>query len=142
MLVLRDPTLVSSIVDPDIRSLVEQRFTEICAGEPYDYDLHGYMIVVEPGDSVDALEKETGIPILGNLFDDTRFGDPDFTPSYEALEEHVSCYEMVFILTDDGFGINIFIPKQPGIDADLLAMCAFFAESAPELTPPCVRFPS
>lgn len=131
MLILRDPALASTIADPDIRSLVEQRFVEICAGEAYDYDLHGYMIVVEPGDSVDALEEESSCPILRDLFDDTRFGDSDFSPSFEALEEHADCYEMVFILNDDGFGIEIFIPKAGGIDAHLLAMCALYATPAP-----------
>ena len=135
MLILRDPAMASSIADPDIRALVEQRFAEICAGEPYDYDSHGYMIVMEPGDTVVALEEESSCPILRNLFDKTRFGDPDFAPSCEALEEHSGCYEMVFILNDDGFGIEIFIPKTKGIDADLLAMCAIYAEPAPALTP-------
>lgn len=52
MYILRDPALASSIADPDIRSLVEQRFAQVCEGKPYDYDQHGYMIVVEPGDTV------------------------------------------------------------------------------------------
>ncbi|TCV86647.1 hypothetical protein [Sulfurirhabdus autotrophica] len=134
MIVLRGPTLASNIPDPEIRSLVERRFTEICAGEEYNYDLHGYMIVVEPGDSVESLEKESSCPILSDLFDDTCFGGPDFSPSYEALEEHSGCYEMVFILNDDGFGIDIFIPKTSGIDADLLAMCAIYAVPAPDFT--------
>jgi len=28
------------------------------------------------------------------------------------------------VFSDDGFGINIYIPKQNGIDAELRAMCA------------------
>lgn len=127
MIILRGPTLTDSIPDPDIRNLIETRFTEICAGEPYDYDLHGYMIVVEPGDTVEALEKEIGYPILHNLFDDVRFGNPDFVPTFEVLEEHAGCYEMVFILNDDGFGIDIFIPKREGVDADLLSFCHTYA---------------
>jgi hypothetical protein len=130
MIILRGSTYVSSIADLDIHGLVEQRFTEICSGEPYDYDLHGYMIIVEPGDSVDALEKESSCPILRNIFDDARFGDPDFVPSFEAMEEHASCYEIVFVLNDEGFGIDIFIPKQEGIDTELLAMCAEYAVPA------------
>lgn len=132
MIILRNPTTVMSIDDLNIRSLVRQRFSEIYAGDAYDDDLHGYMIVVEPGDRVTALENETSCPILSNLFDDACFGDPDYAPSFEALEEHASCYEMVFILNDDGFGISIFIPKGGGIDTDLLAMCAQYA--VPELT--------
>lgn len=134
MIVLRDPTAVSSIAElepyPDIRHLVQQRFTEICDGEPFDPDLMGYMIVVEPGDTVDALEEETSCRIMRNLFDDVRFGDPEFDPSFEALEDHGSCFEMVIILNDDGFGIAIFIPKTAGIDAELLALCEHYAVPA------------
>ena len=46
MLVLRDPSVASSITDNDIRELVEQRFEDICDGEAYEVDLHGFMIVV------------------------------------------------------------------------------------------------
>lgn len=130
MITIRGPASVSIIPDPDIRSLVEQRFAEVCAGEVYDYDIHGYMIVVEAGDSVDALEKESSCPILRNLFDDVGFGNPNFVPSFEALEEHAGCFEMVFILNDEGFGIDIFIPKQCGINTELLAMCAEYAVPA------------
>ncbi len=127
MLILRGLLLIDRITDPDIRAIVNQRFSLICAGEPYDYDCHGYMIVVEAGDSVESLESETGCCILNNFFDDTKFGDADFTPSFEALEEHSNCYEIVFVLNDEGFGIAIFIPKLLGMNAELLAMCSEYA---------------
>lgn len=129
MIVLLGPNAISSIHDPGIRHLVEQRFAEICAEEAYDYDLHGYMIVVEPGDSVDALEKECSCPILRDLFDENHFGDPDFVPAFETLEDHCCCYEMVFIMTDEA-GVGIFIPKMKGVDTELLAMCAEYAAPA------------
>ena len=134
MLILRSPEVASRIGDAEIRRLVEQRFIQICNGEAYDHDLHGYMIVVEPGDSVSALEEESGCPILRNLFDDARFGDPEFTPSAEAVEEHSNCYEIVFILNDDGFGIEIFVPKADGVDPELLTMCATFAVPTAEVS--------
>lgn len=134
MISLRSPALASSITDPDIRSLVEQRFAEILDGEPYNYDQHGYMIVVEPGDSVDAIEKESSLNIVHDLWNESHFGDPDFAPAWEALEEHASCFEMVFVLSDDGFGINIFIPKTVGIDIELLSLCARYAEPITEST--------
>jgi len=130
MIRIRGPDEASRIGDPDIRQLVERRFHEICAGEPYDRDVHGEMIVVEPGDSLCDLENETGLPIATNPFDDVRFPDPAFTPVCEALEEHAACYEMTFILTDDGCGVSLFIPKQLGIDAELLALCARFSVPA------------
>lgn len=131
MIVLRDPALASNIADPDLRNLIEQRFIDICAGEEYEPDLHGYMIVVEPGDSVAALEQESSCPILRNLYSNIRFGDPGFKPCFEVLEEHGSCYEMVFVPGGGDFGIVIFIPKQEGVDTDLLAMCSVYAVPAP-----------
>ena len=133
MLIFRNPTLASTIADPDLRSLIEQRFIDMCAeddGEaPYDSDLQ--VIVVEPGDSVQALEAESGCPILRNLCNDIRFGEPGFTPCFELLEEHAGFYELVYVLGDGDSGINIIIPKSEGIDADLLAMCAEYALPAP-----------
>ena len=132
MLLLFDPSGVSRIADPELRNLVAQRFVQICDGEPYDVDMHGYMIVVEPGDSVAALEEECSCPILHNFFDETRFGEPGYAPSFEHLEDHGQCYEMVFILSDDGSGVSIFIPKTAGIDPELLSLCAAYAVPAIE----------
>jgi hypothetical protein len=100
--------------------LVEQRFAEVCNGEPYDAEIHGEMIVVEAGDTLLSLERESGVPIASNPFDDSHFPDPDFVPVCECLEEHSHCYEMLFLFSDDGAGITFFVPKSPGIDADLL----------------------
>jgi len=133
MIVINHSSLASSIANPDIRSLVEQRLTEITDSEPYDADIHGYFVVAEPRDSVDMLEKEVGCPILRDLFNDVPFGDPDFSPCFEVLEEHPGCYEMVLIMTDGDFGISLFIPKSSGINPELLAMCKTYAVPAPEL---------
>ncbi|UVS60485.1 MULTISPECIES: hypothetical protein [Nitrosomonas] len=46
--------------------------------------------MVEPGDSAAAVEQEIDFPILRNSFDSTRYGGPDFSPSFEAMEEHAS----------------------------------------------------
>lgn len=110
MLVLGDPAVAGSITAPEMRHLVEQRFFDICAEEPYEPDVHGYMIVVEPGDSVRELEEESGCPLYGAAY-----------PCFEVLEELDTCYEMVFVPGDGDFGIVIFIPKLEGIDADLLS---------------------
>ena len=130
MIRIRGPDQARRIDDPDIRQLVEQRFHEICNGEPYDREVHGEMIVVEAGDTLDSLESETGLPIATNPFDESRFPDPEFVPIAEALEEHAATYEMTFILTDDGCGVSLFIPKRPDIDPELLSLCAKFSVPA------------
>jgi hypothetical protein len=116
-----------------MRSLVEQRFAMLAEDEPYDPDLFGYFIVVDGGDRVTTLDEQLGFPILSNRFDGTHFGDPGFTPCHEILEEHTGCYEMVFVLSDDGYGVEVFIPKS-GVDADLLALCQRYAIPAREPT--------
>lgn len=132
MLVLRDPLTVSAIADADLRRVLEKRFTDICCGEDYDEDLHGFMIVVECGDAVDSIEIESGCPILRGSFGNTHYGDPDFAPGFEVLEEHDCFYEMVFVPSDGDFGIGIFIPKTDCVDPTLLAFCAEYATPAPE----------
>lgn len=127
MIILHGPSLIHSIADPSIRDLVSYRFSQILSGETYDYDRHGYMIVIEPGDSTESLESETCCSIIRNALDDTHYGQAGFTPCFEVLEEHSHCFEMLFILNDEGFAIDFFIPKHSGIDPRLLALCAEYA---------------
>lgn len=140
MIVLRDPLTVGKVTDSYIRELVTLRFAQVMAGEPYDYDRHGYMVVVEVGDTVEQLEQQISLPILHGLFDDVAYGNPDFTPCFEILEEHtyeqrnaenaISIFEMVFISNDDGFATTVFVPASEGIPGDLLAMCREYATPA------------
>ena len=128
---IRGPDQARPIDDPDIRRLVEQRYAEVCNGEPYDREIHGEMIVVEPGDTLATVEGQSGVAIASNPFDDCRFPDPDFVPVCECLEEHSHCYELLFLFSDDGAGINFFVPKSSGIDADLLKLCARYSVREP-----------
>jgi hypothetical protein len=140
MIVLRDPQATNQITDPYIRELVALRWSQVLAGEPYDYNRHGYMVVVEPGDTVEQLEQEIGLPILHGLFDDVPFGHDDFTPCFDTFEEHTyengnsneqhRIYEMVFIRNDDGFATTVIVPDAEGIPGNLLAMCRSFATPA------------
>ena len=135
MLVLRSPDEAARIADPEIRNLVKLRFAQVCSGETYDPDRHGYVLVVELGDTVQTIERQSGIPVLTDLFGEAHFGDPEFTPAAEVIEEHTGCYELVLIFTDDGYGVEIFVPKADGVDRDLLAMCRQFAVPARDVAP-------
>ena len=86
MIIISDPTLANTINNPSIRSLVSIRFAQILIGEPCEYNQHGYMIVVEEGDSI------------------------------ADLEERDCCFEMLFIFNDDGFAITLFISKHFAIN--------------------------
>lgn len=142
MLVLREPHEAKRIKDTAIRSLVEARFTQLASEEWYDWQRHGYIIVLEPGDSSEGLEQESGCPVLHDVFDEMAFGDPDFQPAAEVMEEHEGCYELGFVLNDDGFTVVIFVPKDDGIDEELLSMCAEFSTPAKPEVPRLLEPPA
>src|SRR5688572_11417975 len=127
MVRIRGPDWVRRIEDTHIRRLVERRFVEVCAGEPYDPEIHGEMVVAEPGDTIASLERQSGCLLANSPVDELYVPDPDFIPFCEVIEEHPGCYEMVFILSDDGFGVLIFVPNHPDIDRELLSLCRTYA---------------
>ena len=129
MIILRDPQQLTQVVQPEIKAFLRRRFQDICAPEPYDPDEHGFFILVEPGDTSEQIELSTGYSLLKSLFSDTVYGDPDFTPDFEYLEDHGRFYEAVFIFTDSGFAVVMIVPKGDGIDGKILELCSEFAIS-------------
>ena len=113
------------ISDPAIRKLVQQRIDEL-GGDKFNATELGYFLVIESG-SLNSISTQIGFSILANRFTGIRWDQPGFTPSFEFIEEFSACYEMVFILDDSGYGVDIFISKGTGVDPDLLAMCQRYA---------------
>jgi hypothetical protein len=68
--------------------------------------------------------------LLKSLFNGSEYGDPDFSPDFEYLEDHGRFYEAVFIFTDSGFAVVMIVPKEEGIDIQILKLCAEFAVPA------------
>jgi hypothetical protein len=111
MIVLRDPSEVCLVTDPDIAAIAEGRFQAMSEEEPYDPDINGPLYVVEPGDTVEQLADMVGFSVL----------DPDVP--FEVLEEHPTCYELVIVPGDGDFAIVLFVPKLDGVCPELLAFC-------------------
>ena len=129
MQILRDPDDAFRIADADIRTLVQLRFKQLGTFED------GVLIVVDPGDSISSLERQIGWPILNDPFSDADFGDPDFVPNFDILEEHhgsngTTFYELHVDTSDDGAGITLFVPRAEGVSRDLLAMLEAHATPA------------
>ena len=130
MHVVKDLQSTHQIGNPVIRSLVQVRINDL-GGEAFDASELGYFLVVEAGDSIEAIRATVGFDILHNRFTGIRFNAAGFTPSFEFIEELPACYDMVFVLDDTGIGVEIFVPNEGGIDPDLIAMCRMFAYTAP-----------
>ena len=110
MLALRTNAAVtralSSDLDPELRQLLAKRVEQLM---PDGADDLVHFIVVEPGDSITAIATELGFSPLVNFVDGSRYGDPDFTPSWEWIERHGSWFEVAYVLSDDGFGCVLWV---------------------------------
>ncbi|MBP8285450.1 MAG: hypothetical protein KAX57_01280 [Rhodoferax sp.] len=96
---------------PELRQLISDTFARV-ADCP---EILGYILIVELGDTLANLDAQLGFPILANR--------------HESVLEHTHWYELVYVLGQDGFGIEVFVPK--GIDLpELLAMCRLYAVPA------------
>lgn len=135
MLILREISDAASVADTDLRALIVHRFETICEGEPYDADALGAFLVLQPGDGLEVLAKHLGFSVLTNRYDGTSFGDADFHPSFELIEEHACCFEMVFVLSDDGYGALVWVPKSIELPTELLEMCRRYAVPSRETSP-------
>ena len=123
---IHDLLSTMQISDPEIRKLVQHRIDEL-GGDKFNTTELGYFLVIEPGDSIVAISAQLGFSILANRFTGIRYDEVGFTPSFEFVEEFASCFEIVIILDDSGYGVDIFISKGSGVDPDLLAMCQRYA---------------
>jgi hypothetical protein len=117
MLIVQSVSDLSHIRSESLHILIQNRIIQI--GDGFT------AIVVEPEDSLSFLESI--FPLFSNPINDTVYGDEDFVPMTEIIEDHDFCYELVFILSDDDAGTGLFVPKSSAIDPTLLALCAEFA---------------
>ena len=127
MFLLNESQTLPSIAQPGLSLLLAMRLQQ-CGS------LHGF-VLVEPGDTSDALEQALGQCIVTSLFGDVRYPDEDYVPSFEVIEDHGDGYEMVFITDDDTGSTVLFIPKSAGMDAELLSLCQAFAVTSNQTYP-------
>jgi hypothetical protein len=128
MITLRTAAAVKStldlLADNQLRSLLTERLQQLTnAWEDIDLNDLTHFLIIQPGDTAADAERELGWSLLVNPVDGARFGDPDFTASWEWIEDHGGWFEAVYILSDDGFGISLFVQDHTATDADLLALC-------------------
>lgn len=123
MIVVHDHSSIDQIKNIAIKDLIQKRigsFNELEAGDLCN------ILVVEDSDTLESLSAQLTFNILCNRFTGIRFDQEGFTPSFEFIEEFPSCFDIVFVLSDDGFGVELFVPKEKGINSELIGMCKTF----------------
>ena len=126
MQVIQTLLCLSNIINVHIRHFLEGRFQTITDGEDLDPNIHGYALVVEPGDKLEDLLLDPEASILKGLVEETPYVIPP-----ECIEEHAEFYDVVFVPGDGDYGITVIIPKLPGVDPELLTICSEIATPAP-----------
>lgn len=85
----------------------------------FDPDTETPVYLVEAGDTGDQLA--TASSLLAAIY------DPDDVPPFEWVTDFGCCFEAALILSDDGSGLSLIVPKAPGISPALLDVCARLA---------------
>ena len=121
MLAISDPAALAHVlnlnIDARLKALLTKREEELA--EYGDLSEMARFVVIEPGDTVEAVEAELGFSPFCNAVDGSRFRDAGFEPSWEWILDHGFCIELTFVFSDSGFGEVLFIEKAEGPFLDL-----------------------
>ncbi|MBK6360910.1 MAG: hypothetical protein BWX73_02177 [Lentisphaerae bacterium ADurb.Bin082] len=107
---------IQTYTDQAVATLIQQCLSDLLHGDDLTMEELVFFVVPDPGETIQQLVEALG----------TDLQTVDGSPLWEFIEEHPSCYEFVLVLSQDGFGAEVFISKT-GIDADLLALCQLHA---------------
>lgn len=115
-------TLDTAALDPPLRTLLALRRDQLTAGTHLDLGEMAHFMVVQPGDTLPAVEAEAGLPMGTNLVDGTRLGERGFVPSFEWVARHGCWLEAVTVLNDDGFALVLFAADCIHTDPKVLSL--------------------
>lgn len=94
----------------ELGELLGRRIHELAEYEDHDLSELVHILVIEPSDAPTQVEAELGFSL--------SVRPPD------VVESHAGWYEMTIVVSDDGFGWVVYVPKHPDTDPELLALCA------------------
>lgn len=112
MHVYRDSPSIHSVQSQaqgsELGELIGKRIQELAE---YEEDLSALIkiLLLEPSDALTEVDAELGFSLLDRRCD--------------VAENHRDWFELTLVLSDDGFGAVVFVPKHPELDPKLLAYC-------------------
>ena len=115
--------LTDQTLDFQLRSLIGLRAWQIDVERDRPLSDFLQVVVVQPGDTTEAIHEALGFPITW---------DQAEQPSFEWLEDHGAWFELAYVLTDD-FGLLVFVADDPKTNFNLRFMCLGCSDrSSPE----------
>ena len=119
--------ILSGPLDPDLKVILLSRLELLAEFSDWDLADLAHFIIVEPGDSIDAIARELGVNPLVNIVDNVRYPDPAFDPSFEFCMARAGYFDLTFALCDSGLANCLLVPDRDDIEPTLLALCRSYA---------------
>ena len=110
---------------PHLRRALLDSIAVLAAG---DHDLTDWteFLIVQPGDTEEAIVQAIGFSPLVEPIDGARFGQPGFAPGWDTLLNRSGWFEMI-VTFGSTFAYILLIEDSEGVQADLLALCRRYA---------------
>lgn len=102
---------LDSPLDPELHELLGAYWASL---EEFGAELLAEVVIVEAGDTLEQVEQAYGRRLVA---------DRQFTFTVELITQHDHWFDVVWIISDDGFGLVLLIQIHPDTDARLLAAC-------------------
>ncbi|PUE47009.1 hypothetical protein B9Z47_11900 [Limnohabitans sp. 2KL-1] len=111
-------------IDAEVGRLVVERMEEL-TDEDFSMEDLVVLVILESGDGIEQLQDQLNMRVITDLG----------SPLWEVIEEHSTCYELVFVLSSSGYGTLVFASKAEAAP-DILALCQEHAYRSPPDVPP------
>ena len=115
MLIIRNAAdlarALDSPIEPQLKHMLALRRDQLFTDTGGDHELGDlvHFIVIESLDTIADIETGIGFPLFTE-------------PAFEWVQDHFGWLEGIVILSDDGFGIALFVPDRDGIDPEMLSV--------------------
>jgi hypothetical protein len=87
-----------------------------------------HILVIEPGDTEQAIVDAIGFSPLVSPLDGWRYGSNNFHPYWDGpVWRHDGWFELIVTVGNDGFAFILLIADEPGMLPELLDLCREFA---------------
>ena len=119
--------ILSGPIDPDLKAILLGRLELLAEFSEWDLADLAHFIIVEPGDHIDAIERElTFSPMV--CFDGHRFPDERFTSGmWEFCIARKGYFDLTFALSDAGLANCLLVPDRDDIEPTLLVLCRLYS---------------
>lgn len=105
---------VSAILEGnEVHTLLEAHLERLAEYDGFDLEDLAMFAIVAPGDTLDSIEDDLGRSLIDS--------DGTFIQPPEIVQKHTDWFEIAFILSDDGFGLVLFVPIDSNTDTRLMA---------------------